>query len=716
MSINMGKLRMTSPIDQASRYIAKCPPAISGQAGHTTAFSVICAVVHGFALGESEAFQVLSGWNQSCSPPWSEMDLRHKINQVSSSRYASSNPRGFKLNANGSRSNSHAPMTMNPRNVTLTKAKAKVPAIKYDVREEDLPEAIEDGTRTMIRMLFSEGEGIRIAKGVLNEEKKEVPEDGGVCLSREEWLRRLDAKEGNINKIFASSDKCGIFVAINPYKIGCTRDADVTAFRHALFEFDEGLSCGEQLNLYRQMKLPAAALIYSGGKSVHAWVKIDAQNRQEYDERVALLFEHFESAGFHPDPKNKNPGRLSRLPGCIRFKNRQELLAVNLDVSFTEWVKTSEQDEIGPCDNFETLSELDPTNDPNCVVGFIAKDGGTVTTRYLCRGKSAWLLGGSGIGKSTLMTDFAIPWALGRPAYGISVGGVPRRSLIIQAENDRYDLAEMVQGIGAAHGLNDFAQDDLEMVKRNVLFKTETRKTGQVFVDFLHRLIDRERPDIVWIDPMLAFMGLDVNKQSEVTHFLRTLLTPVLEATGAILIGVHHTGKPPGAKVTAHWTAIDYAYAGLGSSELVNWARAVMFLKPVDDHNFELKLAKRGSRAKATHPDGQWTNSVWLRHAETGIKWEQCEPPSEEEKQESGHGERAEGGRPSKVQEVMSLGLGGMIDNLNDPIGRNCLAKMIEDYAATQKLDASPGTCKRVVEQLVKNGVVIKTEGGYKKA
>ena len=464
------------------------------------------------------------------------------------------------------------------------------------------------------------------------------------------------------------------------------------------------------------MKLPAAALIYSGGKSVHAWVKIDAQNRQEYDERVALLFEHFESAGFHPDPKNKNPGRLSRLPGCIRFKNRQELLAVNLDVSFTEWVKTSEQDEIGPCDNFETLSELDPTNDPNCVVGFIAKDGGTVTTRYLCRGKSAWLLGGSGIGKSTLMTDFAIPWALGRPAYGISVGGVPRRSLIIQAENDRYDLAEMVQGIGAAHGLNDFAQDDLEMVKRNVLFKTETRKTGQVFVDFLHRLIDRERPDIVWIDPMLAFMGLDVNKQSEVTHFLRTLLTPVLEATGAILIGVHHTGKPPGAKVTAHWTAIDYAYAGLGSSELVNWARAVMFLKPVDDHNFELKLAKRGSRAKATHPDGQWTNSVWLRHAETGIKWEQCEPPSEEEKQESGHGERAEGGRPSKVQEVMSLGLGGMIDNLNDPIGRNCLAKMIEDYAATQKLDASPGTCKRVVEQLVKNGVVIKTEGGYKKA
>lgn len=706
-----------SPIDQASRYIAKCPSAVSGQAGHTTAFSVICAVVHGFALGESEAFQVLSGWNQSCSPPWSERDLRHKINQVSSSRYASSNPRGFKLNSNGARSSSPSPMTMTPRNVTPTKAKAKVPAIKYDVREEDLPEAIEDGTRTMIRMLFSEGEGIRIAKGVLNEEKKEVPEDGGVCLSREEWLRRLDAKDGNINKIFASSDKCGIFVAINPYKIGCTRDADVTAFRHALFEFDEGLSCGEQLNLYRQMNLPAAALIYSGGKSVHAWVKIDAQNRQEYDERVALLFEHFESAGFHPDPKNKNPGRLSRLPGCIRFKNRQELLAVNLDVSFTEWVKTSEQDEIGPCDNFETLSELDPTNDPNCVVGFISKDGGTVTTRYLCRGKSAWLLGPSGIGKSTLMTDFAIPWALGRPAYGISVGGVPRRSLIIQAENDRYDLAEMVQGIGSAHGLNSFSVDDLDMVKSNVLFKTETRKTGQQFVDWMHRLIDRERPDFVWIDPMLAFMGLDVNKQSEVTHFLRTLLTPVLEATGAILIGVHHTGKPPGAKVTAHWTAIDYAYAGLGSSELVNWARAVMFLKPVDDHNFELKLAKRGSRAKATHPDGQWTNSVWLRHAETGIKWEQCEPPEEEEKQESGERQPKEPKLTKPEQVNRALGMSFFNSIPAEGEGLRPLISRIADWMTSKdsdmKMVVSKTTGERAVELMLRSSKVKCERGLY---
>jgi hypothetical protein len=47
-------------------------------------------------------------------------------------------------------------------------------------------------------------------------------------------------------------------------------------------------------------------------------------------------------------------------------------------------------------------------------------------------------------------------------------------------------------------------------------------------------------------------------------------------------LALHHTGKPKTLKETKNWTDIDYAYSGLGSSELVNWARAVMVLKPLD--------------------------------------------------------------------------------------------------------------------------------------
>lgn len=616
-------------IEQATRYLAKCPPAISGSGGHNVAFATVCTVVNGFALSEDEAMHALHSWNLGCDPAWKEHELRHKIRDAV--RASHDKPRGHKLRSNG---NGYSQMETMPPSYQFGKREEsiiKLKPVKYDIKPDDIPEPIQDGCRELITKLFRPGEGIRIAPAHLNPEGKEIPDGGGCCFTREDWLRRLNDRDGDPNRIFSSSERCGIYIAINPYKPGATRDADVIDMRHALIEFDEQLSQEEQLNLYLQMKLPCAAIIDSGGKSIHAWVKIDARDRAEYDERVRILYAHFQAAGLRLDDKNKNPGRLSRLPNCIRFDRRQELLYINAGLeSWADWINAMQADEIGDCDSFATLSDLDPESDPNCVVGFIQRGEKSVTTRYLCRGKAAWLLGPSGIGKSTLMTDFAIPWALGRPAYGISVGGIPRKSLIVQAENDRYDLAEMVKGVGSAHGLDsEFNPVEWEQVRKNVLFKTETRKTGAAFVEWIQRLIERERPDFVWIDPMLAFMGLDVNKQSEVTHFLRTLLTPVLEATGVVLIGIHHTGKPPGAKITAHWTAIDYAYAGLGSSELVNWARAVMFLKPVDDINFELKLAKRGSRAKATHPNGEWTTSVWLRHAQTGIRWEQIEPPSE---------------------------------------------------------------------------------------
>ena len=48
-----------SSLDDARAYLAKCPPAVSGQAGHNTAFQVVTSVVHGFALDERDALDVL---------------------------------------------------------------------------------------------------------------------------------------------------------------------------------------------------------------------------------------------------------------------------------------------------------------------------------------------------------------------------------------------------------------------------------------------------------------------------------------------------------------------------------------------------------------------------------------------------------------------------------------------------------------------------------
>ena len=69
-------------IERARRYMAKCPPAVSGQSGHNATFHVACILVHGFDLKEGDALNLLHEYNATCSPPWSEKELQHKIRQA----------------------------------------------------------------------------------------------------------------------------------------------------------------------------------------------------------------------------------------------------------------------------------------------------------------------------------------------------------------------------------------------------------------------------------------------------------------------------------------------------------------------------------------------------------------------------------------------------------------------------------------------------------
>ena len=80
---------MTLPvIERARRYIAKCPPAISGQGGHNAAFHVAAVLVHGFALGDGDALTLMREWNRGCLPPWSEAELVHKIRSAGNAQHA----------------------------------------------------------------------------------------------------------------------------------------------------------------------------------------------------------------------------------------------------------------------------------------------------------------------------------------------------------------------------------------------------------------------------------------------------------------------------------------------------------------------------------------------------------------------------------------------------------------------------------------------------
>ena len=72
----------TSParlLQRARAYVDKVPPAIAGQGGNTHTFILACRLVRGFDLSDGEALDVLSSWNQTCVPPWSERELEQLI-------------------------------------------------------------------------------------------------------------------------------------------------------------------------------------------------------------------------------------------------------------------------------------------------------------------------------------------------------------------------------------------------------------------------------------------------------------------------------------------------------------------------------------------------------------------------------------------------------------------------------------------------------------
>lgn len=138
----------------------------------------------------------------------------------------------------------------------------------------------------------------------------------GVIRSRQVWLDRIEAKG-------MPFDQAGCWWRMNPLAAtgsgtnGAPTDADVTAFRFALVEHDK-FTIDEQLALlarFYQLSLPIAAIILSGGKSVHAWVKLDAKDAEDYAAKIEQLLTVTGVLGYDT---NKNPSRLGRAAGVKR--------------------------------------------------------------------------------------------------------------------------------------------------------------------------------------------------------------------------------------------------------------------------------------------------------------------------------------------------------------------------------------------------------------
>jgi hypothetical protein len=142
---------------------------------------------------------------------------------------------------------------------------------------------------------------------------------------------------------FQTGGKTAPFIIVNPLtgvaapkKTGDGEsfrgDGNIKSFRYCLVEFDN-LTREEQIRFWTSKEvreLPIAALVDSGGKSIHGWIRtsnINSLNDWQREIRGKLYEQGLIPLGV--DSACSNPSRLSRLPGHLRDNNYQRILWLN---------------------------------------------------------------------------------------------------------------------------------------------------------------------------------------------------------------------------------------------------------------------------------------------------------------------------------------------------------------------------------------------------
>lgn len=531
-----------------------------------------------------------------------------------------------------------------------------------------------------LRALFRPGDTVNFVVSSFEKDGKFLPSGKGVNKSFEELIKACDTYE-DIGYILGDwNPKAGAWARINPMSGEGCKNSDVEEFRHCLIESDS-LPKEEQLRKIRELNLPCSALVDSGGKSIHAIVKIDAgKDEKLYRERVSKLHEFLAKNGFPVDKACKNASRLSRIAAVTRDGKRQRLIAVNIGMpSYQQWQDNWELLDIrsNTIDDFLNANAEDMSD---CLLGY----------RFLCT-ECPWLIiAASGIGKSVLAMQMAILFATGRDLWKLKPHKA-RKVVLIQAENNFLDLVEPAQSITRILGLSETEKADL---RKNFRVISDDTHSGEGFVRLLSSICDRYKPEIVIVDPLMAYIGGEISKQEVCTKFFRNGINPVIHRHNIGLIVLHHTGKPRSKDLKNFEQNTDLEYLGIGSSDITNWARAVSIIMPSqhDKNIYEFKHVKRGKRT-GSEP------VIYLKQGRNhkDIFWYLSEKPEKVVKTQKGDGKRSPNANP--IYEFLKL-------ETLAPISKADLVKYVKEKLASQGEPCADSDVKKVLNSVRKTYMV----------
>lgn len=340
-------------------------------------------------------------------------------------------------------------------------------------------------------------------------------------------IEELDACGGDVGKVMGDCDpEIGAWICFNPVDGTGRKDANVTSYRYTLVECDN-MEPGKQLAAIHQMELPCAALVYSGGKSIHAIVRVNAPDYAEYRKRVDHLYATCQKNGLTLDQQNRNPSRLSRMPGILRAGQKQALLETNVGKScWEDW-----------CDWVEACTDDLP--DTECLAddwGDLPPLADALISGVLRKGHKMLLAGPSKAGKSFALIELCIAIAEGKTWLG-RFSCAQGRVLYINLELDRPSCLHRFKDVYTAMGL---APDNL----RNI--DIWNLRGASVPMDKLApkliRRAGKKGYTAVILDPIYKVITGDENSADQMAKFCNQF-DVVCRALDCAVIYCHHHSK-----------------------------------------------------------------------------------------------------------------------------------------------------------------------------
>ena len=385
---------------------------------------------------------------------------------------------------------------------------------------------------TYLETLFEPDENVGYVTKSWEHDGKFLPSKGCYDRTAGQLIKELYQCKGDIGSVLGDyNSEVGAWIRFNPLDGKGVKNENVTEFRYALVESDT-MDISAQKAIITELELPVAALVYSGKKSLHAIVKIDASTYEEYKKRVDYLYNVCNKNGLKLDIQNRNPSRLSRMPGVMRNDKKQYLLDTNIGKEnwneWREWIESVNDDLPDPESMADVWDNL-PSLAPPLIDG------------VLRQGHKMLIAGPSKAGKSYALIELCCAIAEGKKwlEWNCTQG----RVMYVNLELDRASCLHRFKDVYTALGItpNNLSNIDIWNLRgRSVPMDKLAPK--------LIRRASKKNYIAIIIDPIYKVITGDENSADQMAHFCNQFDKVCTELGCAVIYCHHHSKGAQGGK------------------------------------------------------------------------------------------------------------------------------------------------------------------------